>query len=406
MTWPVLRAWLISDADAGQRSATRSGVMCGAARGPEALLLVGGLLTLAVACPAPAETPPIDAPVEPRRAADAAAQDGRPAVLAVEFTVTGCPNLDLTLGVCKGAAPLTLTFIPLGTSAVTRFVWDFGDGGKSFEETPTHTFTAPGAFDVALVGAGASGTSRKERKGFALVSANPAGTPCDLDGQCETGLRCICGAAARCPGPFLRGVCSRECGDGMCAAGLVCVDLSAPMGTAAREPWREPLCLKRCAQDRDCAQGHRCRVLPVRGEPWQRACFPEVPADLGASCRSPAGLLRPEQCVSGACADLGALGLCTLDCATASCPDGTACAELGDRRHVCLRPCAAGFACDADPLLACSAPGTPGPLGFTVKDAPAGTRYCGPRPCQGDSDCGPIGRCIEDGQGGTCTRRM
>lgn len=363
---------------------------------------------LALACTSSSTQSPLDASIDFGSPVDVLPRDGRPTVLAVDFTVTGCPNLDLKAGVCKGAAPLTLAFVPLGSAAVSRYVWDFGDGSKSFEELPTHTFTTPGSFDVSLVGAGSSGTSRKERKGFALVSAIPAGSPCDLDGQCETGLRCICGSAARCAGPFVRGLCTRDCRSAACAAEQLCADLSPPMGASGmREAWREALCLGRCADDRDCAPSHRCRLLPARGETtWRRACFPEVPADLGSSCSSPAGTRQNDLCVGGNCADLGALGLCTLECARQPCPDGTACAALTDGRRLCLRPCTAAFTCDSDPLLACGVPGTPGPQGFTIADAPAGVKYCGPRACRTDSDCGPSGRCVDGADGGTCARRM
>lgn len=50
----------------------------------------------------------------------------------------------------KGAAPLTVNFHNFSSSVATRFFWDFGDGGTSFEKNPTHTYLTEGNFSVQL----------------------------------------------------------------------------------------------------------------------------------------------------------------------------------------------------------------------------------------------------------------
>jgi hypothetical protein len=139
---------------------------------------------------------------------------------------------------------------------------------------------------------------------------------------------------------------------------------------------------------------------------WETACFPDVPADVGSSCRAPNGELRAALCLTNTCADLGALGLCSASCATEPCPPGTACADLNDRRRLCLRPCGPDFACASDPLLGCVPPDGMGASGFSVRDGPDGATYCAPRRCQIDADCGPAGQCQEDPQAPSCVRRM
>src|SRR5437763_173969 len=59
------------------------------------------------------------------------ALDG-PAALRGAFTVAGCSTLDTSTGQprCSGRAPLTLTFVPLG-SGVDTFVWSFMGGAPS-----------------------------------------------------------------------------------------------------------------------------------------------------------------------------------------------------------------------------------------------------------------------------------
>ena len=54
--------------------------------------------------------------------------DGLP-LLRGAFTIIGCSTLDTSTGQprCSGRAPLTLTFVPLG-SGVDTFVWTFTGG--------------------------------------------------------------------------------------------------------------------------------------------------------------------------------------------------------------------------------------------------------------------------------------
>src|SRR5262245_60869724 len=112
---------------------------------PAALALLGALVA---ACtddpPAPPDGGP-DAPAGP----DAAEPDSRPTLQAVDFTVIGCPHFDPPIPQCRGPAPLTLTFVPITSGTVTRFIWDFGDLAKSFEDIPTHTYTQPESYDVS-----------------------------------------------------------------------------------------------------------------------------------------------------------------------------------------------------------------------------------------------------------------
>lgn len=50
----------------------------------------------------------------------------------------------------SGASPLTVKFWDLSTNA-TSWAWDFGDGGTSTEQDPTHIYTRGGVFTVKLV---------------------------------------------------------------------------------------------------------------------------------------------------------------------------------------------------------------------------------------------------------------
>jgi TolB protein len=65
------------------------------------------------------------------------------------------PNIsaDFTANPLFGAVPLTVTFEDLSTSdsgTIDSWQWDFGDGQRSAEQYPIHTYTAAGAYSVSL----------------------------------------------------------------------------------------------------------------------------------------------------------------------------------------------------------------------------------------------------------------
>jgi len=50
----------------------------------------------------------------------------------------------------KGPAPLTVNFHNFTSSVSTRFFWDFGDGGSSYDKNPSHTYLTEGNYTVQL----------------------------------------------------------------------------------------------------------------------------------------------------------------------------------------------------------------------------------------------------------------
>ncbi|MBU2500709.1 PKD domain-containing protein [bacterium] len=57
----------------------------------------------------------------------------------------------------SGCAPLTVAFTDESTGAVTGWNWDFGDAATDTVQNPSHTYTAPGSFDVRLIVFGPGG---------------------------------------------------------------------------------------------------------------------------------------------------------------------------------------------------------------------------------------------------------
>ncbi|HEY2731682.1 MAG TPA: PKD domain-containing protein [Polyangia bacterium] len=174
---------------------------------------------------------------------DAAAGDGSAAdvlgTLALDFAATGCGRADAGgthggggVAPCTGTPPLTLTFSPVSSAALTRFLWTFGDGSApSTERAPTHTYVLPGAYDVALVAEGAVGSVSRQHAQYVQVAAASAGALCDVDAQCAAGLFCLCGQGAGCEDSFRRGVCTSACAAAACGSGAACARVVVPTST-------------------------------------------------------------------------------------------------------------------------------------------------------------------------------
>ena len=58
-----------------------------------------------------------------------------------------------------GTLPFTPTFTDLSTNSPTSWLWDFGDGGTSTLQNPTHAYTTGGRYTVTLTATNASGSS-------------------------------------------------------------------------------------------------------------------------------------------------------------------------------------------------------------------------------------------------------
>lgn len=66
--------------------------------------------------------------------------------------------------VTSGISPLTVQFTNQSSGNVTGLTWNFGDGGTSGEQNPSHTFTSPGLYTVSLTVTGPGGTANVARQ--------------------------------------------------------------------------------------------------------------------------------------------------------------------------------------------------------------------------------------------------
>jgi len=90
------------------------------------------------------------------------------------------PNADFAGSPVVGCAPLAINFIDWSELA-EAWVWDFGDGDKSGEHNPQHTYLNPGTYTVTLTAMNLYGMDSKTKIGYITV-VEPRFCDLNLDG--------------------------------------------------------------------------------------------------------------------------------------------------------------------------------------------------------------------------------
>ena len=90
------------------------------------------------------------------------------------ISVTTPPPLtaDFAASATSGAAPLTVSFTNLSTSA-TNYAWDFGDGHTSAAVNPSNIYSDAGSYTVMLAAVGSEGTNILVRTNYIVVTNAP-----------------------------------------------------------------------------------------------------------------------------------------------------------------------------------------------------------------------------------------
>jgi subtilisin len=94
----------------------------------------------------------------------------------VIVTAPAPPNAAFVGSPTRGDAPLTVSFTDQSTGAVTSWSWTFGDGATSTQQHPSHTYSAPGTYDVSLTVTGPGGSDTATASGYVLVEAPSVAT--------------------------------------------------------------------------------------------------------------------------------------------------------------------------------------------------------------------------------------
>ncbi|TET23080.1 MAG: PKD domain-containing protein [Candidatus Stahlbacteria bacterium] len=97
------------------------------------------------------------------------------------ITVTSgpLPAADFTADRRSGTAPLDVAFTDLSTENPTSWSWNFGDGGTSTSQNPTHRYNNVGTYTVSLTATNAYGSDTETKPGYITVISAPQ--PPDAD---------------------------------------------------------------------------------------------------------------------------------------------------------------------------------------------------------------------------------
>ncbi len=70
----------------------------------------------------------------------------------------------------SGSVPLTVSFTDLSSGDPTSWTWDFGDGGSSNIQNPTHEYTVAGTYSVSLTVSNAYGSDTETKVDYITVT--------------------------------------------------------------------------------------------------------------------------------------------------------------------------------------------------------------------------------------------
>jgi PKD repeat protein len=97
------------------------------------------------------------------------------AATAISVGAPTPPVVNFSASATTGAAPLSVTFTNTTTGQVTTWAWNFGDGTTSNLQSPTHVYSTPGSYTVALTATGAGGSASKTAA--TAISVTTAASP-------------------------------------------------------------------------------------------------------------------------------------------------------------------------------------------------------------------------------------
>ncbi|MBD3257048.1 PKD domain-containing protein, partial [candidate division GN15 bacterium] len=83
------------------------------------------------------------------------------------------PVADFTGNPTSGTAPLTVNFTDASAGTPTSWSWDFGDGGTSTVQNPSHEYTAAGTYTVRLTATNANGSDDEVKTDYITVTEPP-----------------------------------------------------------------------------------------------------------------------------------------------------------------------------------------------------------------------------------------
>ena len=87
------------------------------------------------------------------------------------------PVAGFTADSSGGEAPVTVSFSDSSTGDITGYSWNFGDGGSSTAQNPSHTYTSAGTYSVTLTATGPGGSDTAVCSSCIVVTDPPPPPP-------------------------------------------------------------------------------------------------------------------------------------------------------------------------------------------------------------------------------------
>lgn len=87
--------------------------------------------------------------------------------------ITQVPDVDFTANVTSILAGETVNFTDLSTLLPNEWLWDFGDGGTSTTQHPSHTYNAEGFYTVTLTATNTIGAGVETKTNYIEVTMEP-----------------------------------------------------------------------------------------------------------------------------------------------------------------------------------------------------------------------------------------
>jgi len=92
--------------------------------------------------------------------------------LTAVFSIAVTPVADFSSSYTRGSMPYQVNFYDQSQHSIKNWSWDFGDGGKSSNPNPTHTYITPGTYTVTLNVSGVGGDSTIVKQNYVNIDAS------------------------------------------------------------------------------------------------------------------------------------------------------------------------------------------------------------------------------------------
>ncbi|WP_292469391.1 PKD domain-containing protein [Methanolobus sp.] len=92
------------------------------------------------------------------------------------ITVTDVPVANFTASTESGYSPLSVVFTDNSSNSPTSWFWDFGDGENSTSQSPTHSFSAIGTYNVNLNASNLAGSNVSSNMTITVTTAPSSGS--------------------------------------------------------------------------------------------------------------------------------------------------------------------------------------------------------------------------------------